>query len=147
MLDQSIELRGYPLDLLPLHDMTAGMYAVRIDTVDNVVAEMDRVTVRDVLLARCAYSAHEGQSADSVRSWKARAQRGLDFFADHTKHRRYAGDITDVRIPSEKSLDLFCLFSAPHLLSDAYCFFPALPFLFLVLSNPRFERVEFITLR
>jgi hypothetical protein len=43
---ERIELRGYPLDLLPLHDMTAGVYrAVRLDTVDNVVAEMDRVTV------------------------------------------------------------------------------------------------------
>jgi hypothetical protein len=51
-----------------------------------------------------------------------------------------------VRIPSEKSLDLFCLFLAPYLLSEARRLFTALPFLCLVLSNPGFERVEFAAL-
>ena len=50
-------------------------------------------------------------------------------------------------IPSEKLLDLFCLFSAPHLLSEARRLFAALPLLCLVLSNPSFERIEFIALR
>ena len=52
MLDQSIELRGYPLDLLPLHDMTTSVYrAVWLDTVDDVVSEVDGMTIADVLSA------------------------------------------------------------------------------------------------
>src|ERR1035441_7618120 len=99
---------------------------------------MDGVAIADILLARCAYLAHEGQSADGMRSREARAQRGLDFVADHAEHRRYAGNITGVWIPSEKTLDLFCLVSAPYSLSDACCLFTALPLLCLVLSNARF---------
>src|ERR1017187_6578470 len=104
---------------------------------------MDGVAIADILLARCAYLAHEGQSADGMRSRKARAQRGLDFVADHAEHRRYAGDITGVWIPSEKALDLFRLISAPYLLSNMCRLISALPFLLLVLSNPRFEHIEF----
>jgi hypothetical protein len=50
-------------------------------------------------------------------------------------------------IPSEEPLDLFCLFSASHLLSDARRLLTALPFLCLVSSNPRFECVEFVAFR
>jgi hypothetical protein len=48
---------------------------------------------------------------------------------------------------SEEPLDLLSLFAAPYLLSDACRLFPALPFFILVLSNPRFERVELLALR
>jgi hypothetical protein len=82
-----------------------------------------------------------------MRDREARAQRGLDLVAYHAEHRRYASDVTSVWIPSEKALDLFYLFSAPYLLSNARRLFTALPFLFLVLSNPRFERIEFVVLR
>src|ERR1019366_8962283 len=85
--------------------------------------------------------------ARTLRTKEARAQRGLDFVADHAEHRRYAGNITGVWIPSEKTLDLFCLVSAPYSLSDACCLFTALPLLCLVLSNPSFELVEFIAFR
>jgi hypothetical protein len=43
-------------DILPAYDMATRVYrAVSLDTVDDVVSEMDGVTVADVLLARFAY--------------------------------------------------------------------------------------------
>ena len=46
------ELWGNAFDFLPLHDMAAGVYnAVRLDTVDDVVSEMDGVTIADILPA------------------------------------------------------------------------------------------------
>src|ERR1035438_3444983 len=109
--------------------MAAGVNrAICLDTVDDVVAKMDSVAIAHVLPARCANRANECQATDGMRSREARAQRGLDFVADHTKHRRYAGDMTGIWISSEKALDLFRLISAPYLFSDAHRFFTALPF-------------------
>ena len=128
--------------------MTSGVNrAIWLDPVDGVVAKMDSVAITHVLTACCAYRANECQPTDGMRSREARAQRGLDLVADHAEHRRHAGDVTGVWIPSEKPLDLFRLVSAPDLLSNACRLFPALPFLLLVLSNPDFERIEFIALR
>src|ERR1035438_3659456 len=124
--------------------MAAGVNrAICLDTVDDVVAKMDSVAIAHVLPARCAYRANECQPTNGMRSREARAQRGLDIVADHAEHRRHAGDVIGVWIPSEKPLDLFCLVSAPDLLSNACRLFPALPFLLLVRSNPGFECVEF----
>ena len=44
-------------------------------------------------------------------------------------------------------LDLIRLFSAPSFLSEPRRLLPALPFLFLVLRNPRLQRVEFVAFR
>src|ERR1035437_2641472 len=148
MLDQSIQLWRDAFDFLPPHDMAAGVYrAIGLDPVDDVVAEVDGVAVVDVFTARCAYPENECQPELCMRDREARAQRGLDLVAYHAEHRRYASDVTGVWIPSEKALDLFCLFSAPYLLSNARRLFTALPFLFLVLSNPRFERIELVAFR
>ena len=46
-----------------------------LDTVDDVVAEMDSVSVADVLPARCAHPAHQGQPADGVPQGSARPAR------------------------------------------------------------------------
>ena len=78
---------------------------------------------------------------------EACAQRGLHFVAYDAEHGRHAGDVTGVWITSAKALDLFCLFSAPFFLSEPRCLFPSLPFLFLVLRNPRLQRIEFVALR
>ncbi len=41
-----------------------------------------------------------------------------------------------MRVTSEEPLDLFRLFSTMFLFSEPCCFFPALPFLFLVRRYP-----------
>lgn len=43
---------GDALDFVPCNDVAPGVYrAVRLDTVDGVVSEMDGVTIADKLLA------------------------------------------------------------------------------------------------
>jgi hypothetical protein len=128
--------------------MAARVYrTVGLDTVDDVISEVDGVTIADILLPRFAYLANEGQPAPGMRYRESRTQRGLYFVAYDAEHGRYAWDVTGVWVTSVKPLDLFRLFSAPFFLSDSRCLFPALPFLFLVRRNPRLQRVEFVALR
>jgi len=119
--------------------------AVLLDTVDNVVSKMDGVTIADILQARFAYLANEGQPEPGMRHREACAQRGLHFVAYDAEHGRHAGDVTGVWITSVKPLDLFRLFSAPFLLSEPRRLFPSLPFRFLVLRNP--NRLEHVFVR
>src|SRR5271157_2967073 len=109
--------------------------AVRLDTVDDVVSEVEGVTIADVFLAGFAYLTNQVQPAPGMRYREACAQRGLHFVAYNAKHGRNARDVTGVWVTSVEPLDLFCLFSAPFCLSDSRCLFPAVPFLFLVCRN------------
>ena len=131
-----------------LHDMAARVYrAVWLDTIDDVVSEMEGVTIADILPSRFAYPANEVEPAPGMRYREACAQRGLHFVAYDAKHGRHARNVTGVRVTSVKPLDLFCLFFTPFFLSDPRCLFPALPFFFLVRRNPRLQCVEFTALR
>lgn len=74
-LHRAHELRNDALDFFPLHDMTTGVYcAIRLDAVNDIMPEMDGVTVANVLLARLAHVLNEGQTSPSVRYREACAQ-------------------------------------------------------------------------
>lgn len=82
-----------------------------------------------------------------MRYREACPQRGLYFLAYNAEHRRHSGDVVGTRVASAEKLDLFCLFSAPFFLRESCCLFPALPFLFLVRSDPRLQCIQFVALR